>query len=102
MVVTARFPRLIRDKARTGQGRPLNTFARFPRVNAALPRFVSEYQTFRAFTSRLIFRRFFDRPTSRSHSLPFLEKRIRHLLATPFFREKETFENFFFHLFFFG
>lgn len=49
VVVTARFPRLIRDKARTGQGRPLNTFARFPRVNAALPRFVSEYQNLSRF-----------------------------------------------------
>ena len=56
-VVTARFPRLIRDKARTNW--PLNAFARFARVNAVLPRFVSEYQTFRAFTRRLIFRCFF-------------------------------------------
>lgn len=43
--------------------------------------------------------------TSRSHSLPFLEK--RHLLATSsFFRDKETFENFSrifsFHLLFLG
>ena len=58
-VVTARFPRLIRDKARTNG--PLNAFARFARVNAVLPRFVSGYQNlsrfYAPFNISLVFRR---------------------------------------------
>ena len=101
VVVTARFPRLIRDKARTGQGRPLNTFARFPRVNATLPRFVSEYQNLSRF-----YKPFNISPVFRSakHSLlplvPFLEKRIRttFCLPHPFFVRniRKFLSNFFF------
>lgn len=83
MVVTARFPRLIRDKARTGQDRPLNAFARFPRVNAALRPFrlgISNLSRFyMPFNISPVF------PSRACVSLPcFHGKRIIPLLHPPF------------------